>query len=143
MNAVGTIPSRLKQGIIDALTPLFSIPVVDGTRREDTPDPPAIVVQIMSADSYSESLRDIQRIKVEVTLGVHYGDDEPGQIAEWIDALEFALADGNSMGELATNGIRIFDWKFTGAIEAWAEQVHMTSFAIEVIATRFLTHSTD
>ena len=141
MTATGTIPNRLKAGIIDALTMQLadlSIEIVDGTQR-DTPPMPCIVVQVTSAEQHSEALRDIQRINVEVILMVHYGDDEESQINEWIDAIEMAVADGAVMQEIATNGIRIFDWKFLGAIESWMEEIHATTFSIDTIATRFLT----
>lgn len=144
MTAVGTIANRLKAGIVDALTVAFAdeeITVVDGTQRDDVPMP-MIAVQVTSAEAYSAALRTVQRIKVAVTLGVHYGDDEPGMIQAWIDTLEDLLANGTDMQELATNGIRIFDWVYGGAVEVWDEEVHDTEFSISIIATRFLTSET-
>jgi len=141
MSPVGTITNRLKSGIVDALTVAFAdeeITVVDGAQRDDVPMP-MIAVQVTSAEAYSASLRTVQRIKVAVTLGVHYGDDEPGIIQSWIDKLEDLLANGKDMQELATNGIRIFDSVYSGAVEVWDGEVHDTEFSIGVIATRFLT----
>ena len=144
MLAVGTIANRLKAGIVDALTAAFAheeITVVDGTQRAAVPMP-MIAVQVTSADAYSAALRTVQRVKVAITLGVHYGDDEPGMIQAWIDTLEELLANGNDMKELATNGIRIFDWVYSGAVEMWDEETHATEFSVSVIATRFLTPET-
>jgi len=143
MTAVGTIANRLKSGIVDALTAELEdtdLTVVDGTQRDDVPMP-MVAVQVTSAESYSSSLRTIQRIKVAVTLGVHYGDDEPGQIQAWIDTIENFISNGKDLQEMATNGIRIFDWVYTGAVEMWDEEVHATEFGVSVIATRFLTSS--
>jgi hypothetical protein len=140
--AKGSISNRLKQGLVDALQGSFSdadtVAIVDAKQRADTVLP-MIAVDVASATNHSSALREVQRVNLTVTLVCHYADDEPSQIQEWIDELEVILAQGKDMQELATNGIRIFDWVYVGSVEEWDEESHTTNFTVATICTRFLT----
>jgi hypothetical protein len=143
--ARGTISNRLKAGLIDALKESFSDPsvsIVDAKQREDT-QLPMLAVDVSSATNHSVALRDVQRVNLEVTLQCHYADDEPNKIQDWIDEIELILAASGDMEELATNGVRIFEWVYVGSVEEWSEETHVTNFTIAAIATRFLTPPQD
>jgi 3-deoxy-D-arabino-heptulosonate 7-phosphate (DAHP) synthase len=145
MNAQGTISNRLKMGLVDALKGSFSDPsvaIVDAKQRADT-QLPMLAVDVSSATNHSAALREVQRVNLEITLACHYADDEPNKIQEWIDEIELILAQGKDMQELATNGIRIFDWIYVGSTEEWMEETHATTFTVATIATRFLTPPQD
>lgn len=141
--AQGTIASRLKDGVIDALAGTLDIPdlaIVDAKQRDDTALP-MLAIDVTSSSNYDTTLRDIQRITLTATLVVHYGDDEPNMIESWIDEIETALAQTKDMLELATNGLRIFDFVYAGSVQEWMDESHATTFTINAIATRFLTPS--